>query len=218
MRIRKKAIILLSGGIDSSVCLWWAKAKGFTSNIVTFNYFDRNPRELEATKELYKISGSEELKIIEVNFLREMIDMPKSNKRFSREDVPAAYIPGRNTVFYAISIWWGEILNADYIIGGHNKIDFNHYLDSRPEYIEAMNEVIRIGTYVGKSKKLEIITPLSNLSKAEIVKQAIDLNVPLELTWSCHGKGKKACGICEACLIRKKVFSNLEIKDLIEYE
>lgn len=218
MGIKKKAIILLSGGIDSTVCLWWAKSKGFRTNIITFNYFERNPLELEATIRLHRISGSDEFKMIEVNFLKEMIDIPKFNNNSFRENLPSAYIPGRNTIFYAISIWWGEIINADYIIGGHNKIDFDHYPDSKPEYIEAMNEVIRRGTYISKSKKLEIISPLARLSKIEIVKLAIDLKVPIELTWSCNGKGKKACGLCEACLIRKRVFNNLEIEDPIEYE
>lgn len=212
-----RAVVLLSGGIDSSVCLWWAKQKGWAPFTLTFNYHQRNPREIKAAERLTQESGVKEHKVIEVPFLKEIMDNPIMGvKRYEEEGIPSSYIPARNTVFYAIAAWWAETVNADWIIGGHNRLDFAHYPDSRPNYIEAMNLVLKLGTYIGQRKTLEILTPLADLSKVEIVKMALDLGVPLHLTWSCHGKGERACGLCEACRARKDVFRQLGIEDPIE--
>lgn len=213
-----RAVVLLSGGIDSAVCLWWTMQKGWDPFALTFNYYQRNPREIRATERLVQESRAKEYKAIEVPFLKEVMDDPIIGIERYEEEIPSSYVPARNTVFYAISTWWAETVNADWIIGGHNRLDFTHYPDSRPNYIEAMNRVLKLGTYIGQRKDLKIITPLADLSKVEILKMTLDLGVPLHLTWSCHGKGEKACGLCEACRVRKDIFRQLGIEDPIEYD
>ncbi len=216
--MREKAVVLLSGGIDSAVCLWWAIKRGWEPFALTFNYHRRNPREVESTERLVQESGAEEGKVIEVPFLKEVMDSPISGVEDYKDRIPSSYIPARNTVLYGVATWWAESVNADWIVGGHNRLDFAHYPDSRPQYIEAMNRVIKLGTYIGQRKDLKIVTPLSDLSKVEVLRMAIDLEVPLHLTWSCHGRGEKACGHCEACGVRKDTFHMLGMEDPVEYE
>ncbi len=213
-----RAIVLLSGGLDSAVCLWWTMKKGWEPLTLTFNYHQRNSRELKATERLTQESDAKEYKVIEVPFLMEVMDNPLNGVEHYEDEIPSSYIPARNTVFYAIAASWAETVGAAWIVGGHNKIDFTHYPDSQPNYIEAMNRSLKLGTFIGQRRGLNIVTPLAGLSKVEILKMALTLEVPLHLTWSCHGKGEKACGLCEACRVRKDVFRQVGIDDPIEYD
>ncbi len=145
------------------------------------------------------------------------MDNPLAGLEQHGEDVPDSYVPARNIIFYGVAAGWAETLDADWIIGGHNQIDHQHYPDSRPEFIEAMNRAIKLGTFIGGRKALEIITPLAGLSKVEVVKMALELGVPLHLTWSCHGNNDKACGHCYACRARGEAFNKLSIEDPADY-
>lgn len=154
-----------------------------------------------------------EYRIIGLPFLKEAVDDPLAGLERHEENMPDNYVPARNMVFYGVAAGWAETLNADWIIGGHNRLDHQHYPDSRPEFIEAMNRAVKLGTFIGGRKPLNIITPLAGLSKVEVVKMALELGVPLHLTWSCHGDGEKACGHCDSCRVRKEAFNRLGVED-----
>jgi 7-cyano-7-deazaguanine synthase len=213
----EKAVVLLSGGIDSAACLWWAQKRGWKTFALTFDYHQRNPQEIQATEHLAKAADVKDYRLIGLPFLKEAMDTPDAAFDQSK-DVPDSYMPARNTVFYGVAAGWAETLDADWIVGGHNRRDHTSYPDSRPEFIEAMNRVIALGTFVGQRKPLRIVTPLANLSKMEVVKMSLDLGVPLHLTWSCHGQGEKACGRCEACSLRMEAFRELGVEDPVDYE
>ncbi len=213
----EKAVILLSGGIDSAVCLWWARKRGWEPFTLTFNYHHRNPREIRAAEQLARTALVNEYRAIGLPFLKEAADSPLSGLNQHEQSIPDCYVPARNITFYGVAAGWAEELDADWIIGGHNRTDHQHYPDSRPEFIEVMNRAIKLGTIIGGRKPLKIITPLASLSKVEVVKMALELGVPLHLTWSCHGSGEKACGHCDACRLRREAFDKLGVKDPAEY-
>ncbi|MCL5319191.1 MAG: 7-cyano-7-deazaguanine synthase, partial [Thaumarchaeota archaeon] len=181
------------------------------------NYHRRNQQEIRAAEHLAEASLVKEYRVIELPFLKEAVDDSLAGPEWYEENVPDSYVPARNMVFYGVAAWWAETLNADWIIGGHNRLDHQDYPDSRPEFIEAMNCAIKLGTLIGGRKPLNIITPLAGLSKVEVVKMALELDVPLHLTWSCHGDGEKACGHCDACRVRKEAFNRLGVEDPAEY-
>jgi 7-cyano-7-deazaguanine synthase len=211
--LTEKAIIPLSGGIDSAVCLWWARNRGWETHGITFNYYRRNPREVQAAELLAKAIDAKEYRSIDIPFLREVSDTPDFIRGPIGDNVPPSYVPARNIVFYGIAAWWAEILDADWIVGGHNLSDRPGYPDSRPEFIGTMNRAISLGTFIGQRKPLRIITPLASLSKTEVVRMALDLGVPLHLTWSCNGTDEKPCGRCEACGKRRTAFAQLGVND-----
>lgn len=158
-----------------------------------------------------------EYRTIGLPFLKEAVDSPLAGLEHYEKRVPNSYVPARNIVFYGVAAGWAETLDADWIIGGHNRHDHQHYPDSRPEFIEAMNHVIKLGTLIGDRKPLNVITPLAGFSKIDVVKMALELGVPLHLTWSCHGSGYKACGHCDACRLRREAFNRLGVEDPAEY-
>ncbi|MCL4436115.1 MAG: 7-cyano-7-deazaguanine synthase QueC [Thaumarchaeota archaeon] len=217
MGISEKAVVLISGGIDSAVCLWWARKLGLDIFALTFNYHHRNPLEIRAAERLAEAAPVKEYRVIGLPFLKEVIDCPPAGLGRYDRNVPDSYVPARNIVFYGAAAGWAEALDASWIIGGHNRLDQQQYPDSRPEFIEAMNRAVKLGTFIGGRKPLSIITPLAVLSKVEVVKMALELSVPLHLTWSCHGNGEKACGHCDACRLRREAFNRLGIEDPAEY-
>lgn len=212
---RKKAVVLLSGGIDSAVCVWLAKEANWNVHSLSFNYHNRQKREIEASAALAGKAEVVEHKVIDLPFLRELGDLIAKHGLSSR-NIPLAYIPARNMVFYSIAVSYAESIPAKYMIGGHNSLDHNSFRDSTPEFFAKLNELIKIGT-LAKKDAPEIITPLSSLDKSEVLKEAIRLNVPLELTWSCYDRDDVACGTCPACRIRLQAFSSVKIKDPIRY-
>ena len=211
---REKAVVLLSGGIDSAVCLWLAKEADWDVHSLSFNYHNRQKRESEASAALAEKAEVVEHKVIDLPFLRELGDLIAGRGLLSR-NIPSAYIPARNMVFYSIAVSYAESIPAKYVIGGHNSLDHNSFRDSTPEFFGKLNELIKIGTLAKEAP--EIITPLSSLDKSGVLKEAIRLNVPLELTWSCYDRDDVACGTCAACRIRLQAFSSVKMKDPIRY-
>ena len=216
-----KAIVLLSGGLDSAVALWWAKKKDWRLYTVTFNYYQRHRREIDSAEKLTKAAGVVEHKVIDVQYLKEIADstlLKEASLNIEIKDRPGIYVPARNTVFYGIAASWAETIEARWIIGGHNRMDFKQFPDSTPEYFSLFNRLLRIGTWIGRKRPIRILTPLSKMNKVQIVRLGLKVGVPFELTWSCYMGRERACGSCQACRIRLNAFEKAGVKDLVEYE
>ncbi len=224
----KKAVCLISGGMDSAVAAWIAKSEGREIYALTLYYGQRHGREVESAKKLARALGAREHKILRIP-LKEIggsaltefeIEVPiRSSPEEIGEEIPPTYVPGRNMIFLALASSWAEVLGADEIFIGVNAIDYSGYPDCRPEFLRAMEEAIRLGTKRGiLGRPIKIRAPLISMKKAEIVKKGVELGVPFELTWSCYRGGEKACGKCDSCVLRLKGFAEAGVPDPIEYE
>jgi len=205
----KKAILLLSGGIDSATALYWAKKEGYDLIALSFNYFLRPKRENEATLKLTNNLG---VKLIEVpiEFLKEAIDLKIEGFLIpSVIHSPEGFIPTRNLVFYSIAAYFAEVYGCKSIIGGHILTDTTQFPDANFNFFKSLEQLINRSKHNRDTTTIEILLPLIKLSKSEVVKLAIDLNVPLELTWSCYSDGDQPCGRCSSCIKRKKVLDKL---------
>lgn len=213
----KKAVVLLSGGLDSSTTLYIARRQGYKVSCLVFDYGQRHIKEIISARKLVKKTGSS-YKIIKFelpwrgsSLLGKGLKIPKSRsiKEIKRE-IPSTYVPARNTLFLSFGISYAEAIGADAVFIGANNIDFSGYPDCRPEYFKAYEKIISAGTKVGNIK---IKTPLIKKTKADIIKIGTSLGVPYELTWSCYMGGKKPCGECDSCVLRKKGFREAGIRD-----
>jgi len=206
----KKAVVLLSGGLDSSTTLFYAKDKGYDCYGLIFDYGQRHKKEIQSAIKIAKIAkipyqtvkiklpwkGSALLdKNIKIPKSRSLSDMSK--------DIPSTYVPGRNTIFLSFAFSYAEAIGADAIFIGANAIDYSGYPDCRPEYLKSFQEVIKKAS-VNRGIKIE--APLIKMTKPQIAKLAIKLKVPVDLTWSCYSGGKEPCGVCDSCILRKKAF------------
>ncbi|MBM4401042.1 MAG: 7-cyano-7-deazaguanine synthase QueC [Crenarchaeota archaeon] len=212
-----KAIVLLSGGIDSATALWLVKQR-YKVYALSFKLHERNRNEISAAKKLSEKANVEKHLIVDVGFLKEISELPQLRKNpiLDKINLPPTYIPSRNTVFFGVASYFSEIIGAKYIVTGHSHID--PFPDSKPRYVRAINAALSYGSWLGKGYKTRIIMPLVEMDKKGIVELALRLGVPLELTWSCHEDGAKACGKCDGCISRLKAFEDLSIRDKIEYE
>jgi len=216
-----KAVCLISGGMDSAVAAAIAKHEGNEIYALSFNYHQRNRKELEAAEKIAEWLQAREHKIIEIN-LREIggsaltddLEVPEEAK-----GIPATYVPARNTIFLSVALAYAEVIDADYIYIGVNAVDYSGYPDCRPQYIEAYQKMANLALKRGiEGNPIKIKAPLLYLSKAEIVKKGAVLHVPFEKTWSCYREGDKACGRCPSCKLRLKAFEEAGLRDPIEYE
>jgi len=213
-----RAIVLLSGGLDSCVTACIAK-KDYELHALSFDYKQRHKKELDSAKNIAERLGIEH-RIIRMELpersdalTSELIDVP--HNREIGKDVPVTYVPARNTIFISYALSWSEVIDARAIFIGANSVDFSGYPDCRPQYVEAWNELIKVGM---KNNDVRVVAPLINMSKAEIVREGVKLNAPLELTWSCYEGREKACGVCDSCMLRLKGFREAGFKDPVEYE
>jgi 7-cyano-7-deazaguanine synthase len=224
----KPAVILLSGGIDSTTTLAIAIAEGYETYALSFDYGQRHKIETEAARRVADSLDAKEHRVAKIDLrlfggsaLTDDIDVPK--KRSETEiahGIPVTYVPARNTIFLAYALAWAEVLAADDIFLGVNVIDYSGYPDCRPEFIEAFQNVANLGTKAGaEGRRIQIHTPLIKLSKAETIRKAIDLGVDLSLTHSCYDPSPEglACGKCDSCLLRLKGFREAGMKDPIRY-
>ncbi|OGF46405.1 MAG: 7-cyano-7-deazaguanine synthase QueC [Candidatus Firestonebacteria bacterium RIFOXYC2_FULL_39_67] len=212
----KKAVILLSGGLDSTTTLYYAKAKGFKCFCLLFDYGQRHKKELKAAVKLAKMNKCIYIVVkIALPWSKSAltdrkVKVPVKNKQIGK-DIPVTYVPARNTIFLGFAASYAESIGAKKIFIGANALDYSGYPDCRPNYIKAYEKAVNLGTKSGVSgNKLKIETPLINLTKAEIIKLGIKLKVPYELTWSCYNGGKKPCGVCDSCLLREKGFRKIK--------
>jgi len=229
MQQKKPAVILLSGGLDSSTVLAIAKEENFEPYAMSFRYGQRHAVELEAAG---KVAASMEVKkhvVVDIDLamfggsaLTDSIEVPKDrDEEEMAGEIPVTYVPARNTVFLSFALAWAEVLNAKDIFIGVNAIDYSGYPDCRPEYIAAYQEMANLATKaaVEDNEKLKIHTPLINMTKAEIIQRGYKLGVDYSITNSCYDPTEEglACGRCDACHLRLKGFEEAGIKDPAKY-
>ena len=225
MPIPRKAVCLLSGGLDSSTCLAFARQEGYACYALSFDYGQRHRRELEAAARIAAHFGVERHHVTKIGLdafggsaLTADIAVPKAR---SAEEIgrgiPITYVPARNTIFLSFALAWAEVLGSADIFIGVNALDYSGYPDCRPEYIAAYERMANLATKAGVegTTRLKVHTPLLELSKAQIVMLARDLAVPFGMTFSCYDPGPegRACGECDACLLRRKGFEEAGVED-----
>jgi len=228
MKGQKRAVVLLSGGIDSSTTLAIAIAEGYETYALSFDYGQRHQIETAAARRVARSLGAKEHRVAKIDLrvfggsaLTDDIDVPK--KRSEREianGIPVTYIPARNIIFLSYALAWAEVIEGSDIFLGVNSIDYSGYPDCRPEFIEAFENMANLGTKAGvEGRRFQIHTPLIKLSKAEIVRKGIELGIDLSLTHSCYDPTPEglACGECDSCLLRLKGFGEAGLKDPIRY-
>ena len=226
----KKAVVLSSGGIDSTTVMAIAKQEGFEIYSLSFFYKQRHSIEIEAARKVADAMNVKKHLIIDIDLKKiggsaltdNNLDVPKHRKMQSMADeIQVTYVPARNTIFLSYALAWSEVLQSSDIFIGVNAIDYSGYPDCRPEYIEAFERMANLATKAGvKGKtKLKIRTPLIHMTKAEIIKKGVDLGVDFSLTHSCYDPSSDglACGECDSCIIRKQGFKKAGIIDPTKY-
>ena len=225
----KKAIILSSGGLDSTTVMAMAKHAGYDLYAMSFDYGQRHLYELEAAGKIaraYKVKThlvvKTDLTVIGGSALTDAISVPKDRDMTDGEDeIPVTYVPARNTIFLSYALAWSEVLNAPDIFMGVNAVDYSGYPDCRPEYIHAFERMANLATRAGVegSFKIKIHTPLIRMSKVEIIRKGLELGVDYGLTHSCYDPDTfgNACGRCDSCLLRKKGFAEAGVDDPTKY-
>ena len=222
----KRAVILLSGGLDSATCLAIARNQGFETHTVSFRYGQRHQYELERAQLISEKLDATSHRIIDIDLAQfggsaltdAAIDVPKSETVESiGEAIPVTYVPARNTVFLSLSLAFAETVDAKDVFIGVNSLDYSGYPDCRPEFIEAFEQMANLATKAGveESQRLKIHTPLINLTKAEIIAQGMELGIDYGLTLSCYDPGDagRPCQHCDACLLRARGFATNGIQD-----
>lgn len=226
MKEKQKAIILFSGGLDSTTCLAIAESKGYECYALSFSYGQKHSSELEAAKRLIENSTVIQHKVINLDLASfggssltdESMAVPEDN---NAEGIPSTYVPARNTVFLSIALAWAEVLDAKAIFAGVNAVDYSGYPDCRPEYIEAFQSMADLATKAGvEGHGVVIETPLLHLTKVDIIKKGIELGVDYSTTVSCYqaDSNGKACAVCDSCKIRKTAFVNAGVVDPTIYQ
>jgi 7-cyano-7-deazaguanine synthase len=204
-----KAVVLLSGGLDSATTTAIAIAEGYEVIALSFRYGQRHYKELEAAKKIAQALEIKEHFIIDVNLSQwggssltdESMAIPQDGVQ--PNTIPSTYVPGRNTVFIAIALSLAEAKNAQAIYLGINAVDYSGYPDCRPEYLQTYQQLANLSSKAGiEGKAPQLIAPLVHYSKADIVRRALELNIPIADTWSCYQGGETPCGVCDSCRIR----------------
>jgi 7-cyano-7-deazaguanine synthase len=219
---RKKAVVLLSGGLDSTVSAAVAKSEGLDIFALTIDYGQRHKRELRSARAVAKALGAKKHLVLRVGLDKiggsaltdKKLRVPKSGVK---PGIPATYVPARNLVFLSIAVSYAEAIGAARVYIGANSVDYSGYPDCRPEFIEAFGRAADMGTKAGVSGDgPKIVAPLQSMSKAEIVRLGARLKAPMHLTWSCYEGGERACGKCDSCRLRRKGFEEAGARDSTE--
>ena len=224
----KHAVVLLSGGLDSATTLAIARSQDYETYALSFDYGQRHQRELDAARAVSKSLGARKHLVVKIDnqifagsALTDDVDVPKA--RTEKEigaGIPVTYVPARNTIFLAHALAWAETISAGHIFIGANAIDYSGYPDCRPEFIALFETLANIGTKAGaEGARLQIHAPLIKMSKADIVRKAVELDVDLSLSHSCYDPTPdgRACGKCDSCQLRLKGFREAGIADPIKY-
>ncbi len=221
----KKAIVLYSGGLDSTTCMAIARSEGFDPYAMSFAYGQRHMVELELAKKNARVVGAKEHLVVDFDYrkvggsaLTSDIAVPKDGVG---SDIPVTYVPARNTIFLSFALGWAEVLGAFDIFIGVNALDYSGYPDCRPEYIAAFETMANLATKAGVEGKgiFTIHTPLIHLSKAEIIQMGLGLGVDYSRTHSCYDPSPEgiACGLCDSCRLRLKGFIEAGVLDPVQY-
>ncbi len=222
-----KAVILLSGGLDSTTVLYQAQADGFECYALSFDYQQRHRRELDAAVAIAQLAKVREHQVVSFDLRAwggsaltdTSLDLPQERSLGEMSvQIPITYVPARNTIFLSFGLAYAEAIEAQRVYVGVNALDYSGYPDCRPDYIQAMQEVFRLGTKQGREgEAIEIVSPLINLKKTEIIQLGNKLGVPWEKTWSCYAGEELACGVCDSCRLRLAAFAQLGLNDPIKY-
>ena len=221
-----KAIVLLSGGLDSTTVLAIAKAHDFECYALSFDYGQKQRSELESAKTIAKQSKVVEHRIMKISLADiggsaltdDKIDVPKYSES---DEIPVTYVPARNTIFLSFALAWAEVIDCQKIYIGVNALDYSGYPDCRPEFIKAFEDMANLATKQSvEGEKIEIKTPLISMTKAEIIQKGLSLGVDFSQTISCYlaNSNGEACGECDACVLRINGFNNANIKDPTFYQ
>jgi 7-cyano-7-deazaguanine synthase len=210
--INKKAIVLLSGGLDSAVTLYWALSKGYKCNALIFDYNQRHRKEIFSAKRIADIC-----KIPYTIFNLKLpwkgsslLDKTKKipvHKKIGK-NIPSTYVPSRNIVFLSIASSYADVLGANNIFIGANSVDYSGYPDCREGFLKSMQRTLNVGTKIGRDFRIQ--APLLHLTKKQIISLGAKLKVPFDITWSCYAGGKTPCGVCDSCKIRNEAFNSLK--------
>jgi len=220
-----RAVVLLSGGLDSATTLAIAREEGYECFALSFNYGQRHARELESAKQVAASLGAArhltlrlDLRAVGGSALTDDVEVPKGRSDEAiGTGIPVTYVPARNTIFLGHALAWAETLGSQDIFIGVNALDYSGYPDCRPEFVEAFERLANLATKAGVegTSRFRVHMPLVTLSKAQIVARAFELGVNLSLTWSCYEPEPdgRACGLCDSCLLRKKGFAEARVAD-----
>jgi len=227
--MQKKAIVLVSGGLDSATVLAIAMQQGYECHAISFDYGQRHGIELDAARRVASTLGATSHLVMETDFtpiggsaLTADIDVPKLRETFDMaQSIPTTYVPARNTIFLSYALAWAETMNCADIFIGANAVDYSGYPDCRPEYFQAFETMANLATRAGieKTLRFKIHTPIINMKKSEIIAAGTELGLDYGMTHSCYDPSDKglACGKCDSCLLRKKGFEIAEIPDPTRY-
>jgi 7-cyano-7-deazaguanine synthase len=225
MSSEKKAVVILSGGLDSTTCMGIAKEAGYTLYALTFDYGQRHARELQSAKEVAKHYQARMHHIVNLDFLKSIggsaltdgsLGVPQDGVQ--ENEIPITYVPGRNLLFLSMAASFAEVIGAEAIYIGVNALDYSGYPDCRPEFIDAVQHTLAVGTKAGVTgHPIRIEVPLLLATKAQIVQQGIKLQVPYALTTSCYVGEAEACGTCDSCRLRLRGFAEAGFEDPIAY-
>jgi 7-cyano-7-deazaguanine synthase len=225
----KKAVVLLSGGLDSATVLAIARSEGYEPYALSFSYGQRHVRELEAAKQVAASIGVAQHRVAQIDLrvfggsaLTDDIAVPKGrDANDMSHGIPVTYVPARNTIFLSFALAWAEVLGSSDVFIGVNALDYSGYPDCRPEFIEAFERMANLATKAGVEgrQSLTIHTPLIALTKAQIIARGLELGVDYGLTSSCYDPSESGdpCGQCDSCLLRQKGFGENGIKDPLKY-
>lgn len=216
-----RAVVLLSGGLDSATALYWAKARGYRCTCLAVDYGQRHRRELRAARAVAKAAGCP-LRTVLIRMpwggsaltdRKIRVPMKRSLAAIGR-GIPSTYVPARNTIFLSLGLGLAETIGAEHLVIAANALDYSGYPDCRPEYYQAFQEAARLGTRAGaRGRSVRVETPLIRKSKAGIIRLGHRLGVPYHMTWSCYRGGRRPCGRCDSCLLRAKGFREAGMPD-----
>lgn len=223
----KKAVVLLSGGLDSATCLAIAKSEGYECHTMSFDYGQRHSVELQAAKKISDVFGAKTHRVMQMNMqaiggsalLDSDMDVPTSG--VDENAIPVTYVPARNTVFLSYALGLAEVIEADVVFIGVNSVDYSGYPDCRPEFIAAFETMANLATKAGvEGHVMTIATPLIDLTKAQIIQKGIELGVDYSKTVSCYQASTtgQACGVCDSCRLRKQGFEDAGVTDPTIYQ
>lgn len=219
------AVVLLSGGLDSATTLAWARREGYACHCLSVDYGQRHHAELDAAATLAAALGAAEHRVVKLDLAAfggsaltdASIAVPTAGVKAG---IPVTYVPARNTILLSLALGWAEVLGAQHIFVGANAVDYSGYPDCRPEYLRAFETMANLATKAAvEGRRVEVRAPLVDKSKAEIVRLAIKLGVDTALTVTCYqaDTSGRACGVCDACRIRKDGFASAGISDTTRY-
>lgn len=221
---QKRAVVLVSGGLDSATVLAMAQAQGFACYTLAFDYGQRHRSELAAAEQVSRLGGAVAHKVVSLDLSTiggsALTDASIAVPEQESAGIPVTYVPARNTVFLSIGLGFAEVLQAQHIFIGVNAVDYSGYPDCRPAYIEAFQTMANLATKAGvEGKPIHIVTPLMNLSKGEIIQQGLALGVDYAVTVSCYQADQqgRACGVCDSCRLRRQGFIDAGVADPTRY-